>query len=131
MKKVILMCFALSVLAYAEENVAESPNEDEVGLEEIDQKVSRGEIQSCRGCSLNRLPDVKAFVYGDISKYDGLEFHPIPGAPPQLVLFDKSDNELKRIDLSSLTRKQCNEQVNKWFKLKEEEPVDSKAKEEL
>uniref|UniRef100_A0A1B6KZQ4 Selenoprotein M n=2 Tax=Graphocephala atropunctata TaxID=36148 RepID=A0A1B6KZQ4_9HEMI len=83
--------------------------------------VARGEVQSCRGCSLNRLPDVKSFIYSDLPKYNGVEFHPIHGAVPHLVLFDLSDKEVERIDLTSLSRKECNELVRKWFTLKEEE----------
>ncbi|XP_054274971.1 selenoprotein M-like [Macrosteles quadrilineatus] len=83
--------------------------------------VARGEVQSCRGCSLNRLPDVKTFIYGDLPKYSGVEFHPIPGAVPHLVLFDKSDKELYRTDLSHLSRQGCNDLVKKYFKLKDEE----------
>ncbi|XP_046666974.1 selenoprotein M-like isoform X1 [Homalodisca vitripennis] len=78
-------------------------------------------LQSCRGCSLNRLPDVKSFIYSDLPKYRGVEFHPIHGAVPHLVLFDESDKELDRINLSSLSRDECNELVRKWFSLKEEE----------
>jgi len=82
-------------------------------------KYVTGRIESCPGCSLNRLPDVKKFVYEDLPKYDGIEFKKIHGAPPELVLFDGADEEVERLPLSSLSRKECNSLLeSKGFKLK-------------
>jgi len=58
---------------------------------------------------------VKAFIREDVPKYSSseVEFKPIPGHAPDLVLLDDSDKELERIDLSELNREQCNELLAK------------------
>uniref|UniRef100_A0A2A4IY63 Selenoprotein M n=1 Tax=Heliothis virescens TaxID=7102 RepID=A0A2A4IY63_HELVI len=68
-------------------------------------------IETCRGCSLNRLPEVKRFVMDDAPKYERLEVNFITGAPPELVLLGKDDRELERLPLSQLSRQECNELV--------------------
>lgn len=74
-------------------------------------------LQTCRGCSLNRLPQVKKFVMEDAPSYDNLEMKFINGAPPELVLLGEGDKELERKPLSQLTRQDCNELVeSKGFK---------------
>lgn len=65
--------------------------------------------QSCRGCSLNRLPEVKNFILNDAPKYERLQVNFISGAPPELILLGEGDAELERLALSSLSREQCNE----------------------
>lgn len=73
--------------------------------------------QSCRGCSLNRLPEVKKFILDDAPKYERLQVNFITGAPPELVLLGDGDAELERLALSSLTREQCNELlISRGFK---------------
>ncbi|GBP56822.1 Selenoprotein M [Eumeta japonica] len=66
-------------------------------------------IESCRGCSLNRLPEVKKFIVEDVPAYDRVEVKYISGAPPELILLGTADNELERLPLSQLNREQCNE----------------------
>ncbi|XP_033322101.1 selenoprotein M [Megalopta genalis] len=65
-------------------------------------------VESCGGCTLNRLPDVKDFVYKDVPTYDNVEFKHIRGAEPELVLFDHNNEEIERLPLSQLTREECN-----------------------
>lgn len=73
--------------------------------------------QSCRGCSLNRLPEVKKFILDDAPKYERLQVNFITGAPPELILLGEDDAELERLSLSSLTRDQCNELlISRGFK---------------
>ncbi|XP_046415177.1 selenoprotein M-like [Neodiprion fabricii] len=75
-------------------------------------------VESCRGCSLNRLPEVKKFIFEDLPLYENVEFKPIPGAVPELVLLNKNDEEVERLQLSRLNREECNELlVNKGFKI--------------
>ncbi|KAI4460852.1 selenoprotein f [Holotrichia oblita] len=89
-------------------------NVDENETEEFDRsKYFRAQVESCPGCSLNRLKDVKTFVYEDVPKYDRVTFKKINGAPPELVFFDKDDNVVERVDLRSLDREQCNYQLLK------------------
>ncbi|GJQ75724.1 hypothetical protein Trydic_g17796 [Trypoxylus dichotomus] len=79
----------------------------------------RAEIQSCPGCSLNKLTDVKAFIYNDAPKYDRVDFKKIQGAPPELVFFDKEDKEIERVSLKKMSREDCNlELLKRGFLLK-------------
>ncbi|KAF9795673.1 hypothetical protein SFRURICE_003866 [Spodoptera frugiperda] len=68
-------------------------------------------IETCRGCSLNRLPEVKRFVMDDAPNYERVEVNFFNGAPPELVLLGENDRELERLPLSQLTRQQCNELI--------------------
>ncbi|CAH1403287.1 unnamed protein product [Nezara viridula] len=76
---------------------------------ELDRSFSKAEIQSCRGCSLNRLKEVKAFIYEDLPNYDNIDFKAIHGAPPELVLYSEDMKEKERISLKDLSREQCND----------------------
>ncbi|KAJ8725341.1 hypothetical protein PYW08_003524 [Mythimna loreyi] len=71
--------------------------------------IKSARIETCRGCSLNRLPEVKKFVMDDAPFYNDLVVNFISGAPPELVLLGESDNELERLPLSQLTRQECND----------------------
>nr|NP_001299691.1 uncharacterized protein LOC106128355 precursor [Papilio xuthus]BAM18449.1 unknown secreted protein [Papilio xuthus] len=73
--------------------------------------IASARIESCRGCSLNRLPEVKSFVMEDAPKYERLEVKFITGADPELILLDSNDRELERILLSRLSRSECNDLV--------------------
>lgn len=77
--------------------------------EQVD--IVSARIESCRGCSLNRLPEVKKFVMNDAPTYDRLDVKFISGAPPELVLLGEGDHELERLSLSQLNRDECNELV--------------------
>ncbi|XP_001600851.1 selenoprotein M-like [Nasonia vitripennis] len=78
---------------------------------------SRAVVESCRGCQLNRLPDVKAFILEDVPLYDNAEFKHIQGAPPELVLYDHAEKEIERLQIGLLTREECNELMyEKGFK---------------
>ncbi|XP_034941774.1 selenoprotein M-like [Chelonus insularis] len=75
----------------------------------------RAVIESCSGCSLNRLPDVKKFIFEDVPDYERVEYKNIAGAIPELVLY-KNNEEIERLPLSKLTREECNELlVSKGF----------------
>lgn len=78
-------------------------------------------LQSCPSCSLNRLPEVKKFIYEDVPKYENVEFKKIQGAIPELVLLNDQDEELDRIPLKQFNRQECNDLLkNKGFILKSE-----------
>ncbi|XP_014474090.1 PREDICTED: selenoprotein M-like [Dinoponera quadriceps] len=73
-------------------------------------------VESCSGCSLNRLPDVKHFIFEDLPQYNNVEFKHIQGAVPELVFFNEHEEEVERLVLSSLTREECNDLlVSKGF----------------
>lgn len=83
-------------------------------------------LQSCPGCSLNRLPQVKAFIYEDIPKYENVEFKKIHGAIPELVLLNAADEEIERLQLSRLNRQECNELLaSKGFRHKAEDKTNA------
>lgn len=93
----------------------------DLGLCNQAKAVSRAEVQSCSGCSLNGLPEVKAFIFKDVPKYEGVVFKHIQGAPPELVLFNDKYEETERIPLRGMSRDECNELLlEKGFNLKDE-----------
>jgi hypothetical protein len=76
----------------------------------------RAVVESCQGCQLNRLPDVKKFIFEDVPHYENVEFKHIQGAAPELVLYN-NEEEVERLPLAKLTRDECNELlVVKGFK---------------
>lgn len=104
-KKSLILCSLFVSIVYSD--IAEEDKK-------LRDRVVRAEVQSCRGCALNRLPEVKSFIYDDLPKYVDVVFHPIPGAPPQLVLFNGAQEEIKRTDLAPLSRDECNALLNDW-----------------
>lgn len=85
-------------------------------------KISYLILQSCSGCSLNRLTDVKKFIMEDVPNYENVVFKPIQGAKPELVILDENDHETDRIPLSKLNRHECNQLLKKQgFKVKNNE----------
>ncbi|KAG7198917.1 hypothetical protein KM043_015734 [Ampulex compressa] len=66
-------------------------------------------IESCSGCSLNRLLDVKQFIFQDVPLYKNVEFKHIQGATPELVLLNDVGEEVERLPLFKLTRQECND----------------------
>ncbi|CAH0718684.1 unnamed protein product, partial [Brenthis ino] len=79
------------------------------GYEKSD--IISARIESCRGCSLNRLPEVKKFIMNDAPDYDRVEVKFINGMPPELVIIGEDEKELERIPLSNLDREDCNIQL--------------------
>ncbi|XP_076755049.1 selenoprotein M-like [Xylocopa sonorina] len=69
---------------------------------------SSARVESCSGCRLTQLPDVKQFIFEDLPNYNNVEFKHIPGAVPKLLLFNENEEEVERLPLSSLTREECN-----------------------
>ncbi|CAH1154087.1 unnamed protein product [Phaedon cochleariae] len=74
-----------------------------------DSEIARARLESCPGCSLNRLQDVRKFAYEDIPNYENVEWKKISGAPPELVFLNSADEEVQRLPLSKLSRAECNE----------------------
>ncbi|CAG5011097.1 unnamed protein product [Parnassius apollo] len=73
--------------------------------------IASARIETCRGCSLNRLPEVKKFVMEDAPNYEKLDVKFITGAEPEIIFLDESDNELERLRISHLSRSECNELI--------------------
>ncbi|KAL6268118.1 hypothetical protein P5V15_001208 [Pogonomyrmex californicus] len=57
-------------------------------VDSADDYYASARVESCSGCSLNRLLDIKQFIFEDLPLYDNVEFKHIPGATPELVLFN-------------------------------------------
>lgn len=63
---------------------------------------------------------MKKFIFEDIPKYNNAVFKSKPGAPPKLHFLDKDGDIVETIDLETLTRAECNEElVEHGFTLKE------------
>lgn len=75
----------------------------------VDKDVVRGVVESCSGWRLNRLPEVRSFIFDDVPLFHNVEFERKPGAPPNLYLLNKNDKKVETIDLSPLTREECNQ----------------------
>jgi len=58
---------------------------------------------------LNSLPEVKRFVREDIPLYHNVQFKSVPGAPPKLLLLNKDDRAVEKIDLAPHSQSQCND----------------------
>ncbi|KAJ9596000.1 hypothetical protein L9F63_012821, partial [Diploptera punctata] len=54
-------------------------------------EIASARIESCRGCRLNRLPEVKQFVFEDVPLFKNVEFKHIQGASPELVVLNAQD----------------------------------------
>jgi len=69
---------------------------------------------------LNKLPDVKNFIYGDFeSKYERTTFKKIPGAPPVAIFYTQSGKELERVNIEKFDREELNKMmVSKGIPLK-------------
>uniref|UniRef100_A0A0A9W4D2 Selenoprotein M n=1 Tax=Lygus hesperus TaxID=30085 RepID=A0A0A9W4D2_LYGHE len=83
--------------------------------------VAFAEVQSCQGCQLRGLPEVKSFIFEDVPLYgENVVFKKVQGAPPELILYDGENKELKRIALREYTRRGCNELMELYgFKKRE------------
>ncbi len=83
--------------------------------------VTRVRAESCIGCRLHRLPEVRDFLLLDVERYSGAEFVRMPGALPTLTFFDREDHAVRRVDLTKdgLTREDINQvMVDMGFKMK-------------
>jgi len=88
-----------------------------------EEKAVKARVESCTGWLLNRLPDVKRFIYEDVPQYEDVTFKAVPGAPPKVVLLDKDDNEIKKLNLKELSQEECNHLLlDLGFQKKEEKP---------
>merc|ERR1712038_1912709 len=62
-------------------------------------------VESCSGGRLNKLPEAKNFIKGDLeTKFLNSEFVKIPGKDPELIFYSKNDEELERIEIKDWLR---------------------------
>lgn len=86
-------------------HVIQSEDTDEIE----DKDVVKVVVESCSGWRLNRLPEVKSFIFTDIPLFHNAEFKKKPGAPPVLMLQNAAGQTVESIDLSSYKRDECND----------------------
>lgn len=71
---------------------------------------------------MNRLPEVKKFIFADLPLFHNARFKSKPGAPPKLMLLNKAEEAVETIDLEKFNREECNELLlSKGFFKKESE----------
>lgn len=69
---------------------------------------------------------MKKFIHEDIPLFHNVRYKPIGGAPPELVLLNKLDQEVERIPLEKFNREECNQLLLKkgfYKKTKQDEVV--------
>ena len=96
-----------------------------------DSKIASGRVESCGGWRLNRLPEVKRFIYSDLPLFHNVEFKQISGAVPELILLNKMGDEIERIPLSEKNQIECRQLlIDKGFYMKkaEDEVIPDKYK---
>lgn len=103
MRRSILLLGGLALLCLA--NVVRS--EDEADGE--DPAIFSARIESCAGWRLNKLPEVKTFIYEDFEKnYENSVFKKVPGKSPEMIFLNRNGEELERVDISKMTREELN-----------------------
>jgi hypothetical protein len=86
-------------------------------------------VESCAGCRLNRLPEVKQFIYEDLEKYGGTEFKRMPGKPPVMFFYDAEGHIVEKFEMDHKKRVELNAMlVERGFALKEDIVDDEKPK---
>ena len=99
---------SLLLVVRADEDEVEGEN----GEEWEDNSVYKAIIESCSGWRLNKLPEVKNFIYGDFeSKYDRTVFKKIPGKAPEMIFYTQSGKELERLNIEKFDR-----YIRSWMK---------------
>ena len=64
----------------------------------------KGEIRSCRGWKLNRLPEVKAFLKeGHVDEYQDVSVTWIPGHTPELHILNDEGELTEKVVLKDYT----------------------------
>lgn len=58
---------------------------------------------------MNRLPEVKKFIFDDVPLFHNAEFKAKPGAPPVAYFLNAVDEAVETVDLSPMTRQECND----------------------
>jgi len=72
--------------------------------------IYRAVIESCSGWRLNKLPEVKNFIFADFEPlYERSVFIKIAGKSPEIIFFTESGKEVERINIEKFTRDELNE----------------------
>lgn len=74
---------------------------------------------------MNRLPEVKKFIYDDVKLFHNVEFKKVPGAPPVLKFLNEADEVVEEVEMSELNREQLAEVLtSRGFYKKESEEAE-------
>jgi len=85
-----------------------------------DKDVALCRVESCGGWALNRLPEVKKFIYDDLPLFHNCDLKIVGGAKPEFFLINKHNEMIEKFPLSDLSREECNNLVkSKGFFKKE------------
>jgi len=100
---------------------------------EEDLEVHSAVIESCGGWRLNKLKDVKSFIFGEFqTDYLRTSFTKIPGKSPEIVFYNVDNQEIERIPIDKMTREELNElMVDKGIEKKEKEETDRSEHDEI
>ena len=61
---------------------------------------------------MNKLPEVKNFIYGDFEqKYERTVFKKIPGKAPEAIFFTQSGKEVERLNIEKFDRDELNKMM--------------------
>jgi len=100
----------LSLLVVAFVRAEEDEAEGEDGVQFEDNTIYRAVVESCAGWRLNKLPEVKSFIYGDFeAKFERTQFKKIPGKAPEIIFFNQGGKEIERINIEKMTRDELNQ----------------------
>ena len=88
-----------------------------------DKNVYSAVVESCGGWRLNKLPEVKAFINGDlVNKFQRTKYKKIPGKSPEMVFYNAAGQELERLSMEGMTAAELSQLfVDKGIPLKDEE----------
>jgi len=103
---VVMMAFTTSKVR------AEDEAEGEDGIEFEDNTVYRAVVESCAGWRLNKLPEVKNFIHGDlVSKFERTEFKKIPGKAPIIIFYNQAGKEMESLNIEKYSREDLNKML--------------------
>jgi len=101
-----LSCSKLAVLLLLL-NTFTSTRAHENQTEIQDTTVYSAAVETCGGWRLNKLPEVKAFIKGDLlNKFQRTEYKKIPGKSPEMVFYNAAGEELERYSMEGYTEAQ-------------------------
>jgi len=120
MKWRVAVVMVLAAICVAEHKQEEIPLPTQADIEEAkafiakananqNARAVRAEVISCDACSLDRLTEVKAFIFEDVPLYHNVEFVKAPGKPATIAFYDATDKEFLRVPLSDHDREGCNQ----------------------
>lgn len=72
----------------------------------------KAQIFTCAGCKLNRLPELRQFIFDEVNgatAFDGVSLKFIPGHNPDLIIYIDDGSVEETIDMTTLGLNELNE----------------------